>query len=346
MVNEATTQITVAPVNALALPEELQFRAEFAAINRFQQIVHATMIKDQDYGVIPGTQKPTLLKPGAEKIAKLLHLADEYEIVDRQEDWAKPFFRYLIRCKLTHIETGCMVSSGLGECNSMEAKYRWRESKRKCPACGAEAIIKGKAEYGGGWICFKKQGGCGAKYEDGDTAIEDQKQGRVENEDIYSQVNTILKMAKKRALVDAALSAGRLSNVFTQDIEDMAQANREPARTVVNDPAPEDDSRLFDESAPVQTQAAPVVTEAKRTDKTKPAGRIAGTYPTQPASAEGVTEKDITTIFQLKQAAFKFFKLQPQDVLKELGVKADGDLTDKPWDCWLKIKAAKVGPTT
>jgi hypothetical protein len=44
---------------------------------------------------------------------------------------------------------------------------------------------------------------------------------RLDNEDIYSQVNTILKMAKKRALVDAALSAGRLSDVFTQDIEDM-----------------------------------------------------------------------------------------------------------------------------
>jgi hypothetical protein len=33
-----------------------------------------------------------------------------------------------------------------------------------CPKCGAAAIIKGKAEYGGGWVCFKKKGGCGAKF--------------------------------------------------------------------------------------------------------------------------------------------------------------------------------------
>ena len=33
--------------------------------------------------------------------------------------------------------------------------------------------------------------------------------------------NTVLKMAKKRALVDAALLVGSLSDVFTQDIEDM-----------------------------------------------------------------------------------------------------------------------------
>ena len=38
---------------------------------------------------IPGTNKPTLLKPGAEKIAKLLGLADSYEIMDRQEAAAR-----------------------------------------------------------------------------------------------------------------------------------------------------------------------------------------------------------------------------------------------------------------
>ena len=209
---------------ALALPDEAQFITDMQAINRFQQIVHSTMVVDLDYGIIPGTQKPTLLKPGAEKIAKLLGLSDQYEIMDKAEDWNQPLFRYLIKCRLIHLATGSVISEGLGECNSMESKYRWRESKRKCPICEAEAIIKGKEQYGGGWICFKKIGGCGAKWDDGDLEIEEQKIGRVENDDIYSQVNTILKMAKKRALVDAALSAGRLSDIFTQDIEDTSHA--------------------------------------------------------------------------------------------------------------------------
>jgi len=204
----------------LALPDEEQFKHDMQAINRFQQIVHSTMVVDLDYGIIPGTQKPTLLKPGAEKIAKLLGLSDQYEILDKAEDWQQPLFRYLIKCRLVHLATGSVISEGLGECNSMESKYRWRESKRKCPICGAEAIIKGKEQYGGGWLCFRKTGGCGAKFEDGDSEIEEQQIGRVENDDIYSQVNTILKMAKKRALVDAALSAGRLSDIFTQDMED------------------------------------------------------------------------------------------------------------------------------
>ena len=57
---------------------------------------------------------------------------------------------------------------------------------------------------------------------------------RIENDDVFSQVNTILKMAKKRALVDAALSAGRLSEVFTQDIEDFKPVQRaEPEKPPV-----------------------------------------------------------------------------------------------------------------
>ena len=211
-------------ITALTLPDEEQFRHDMQAINRFQQIVHSTMIPDLDYGIIPGTTKPTLLKPGAEKIAKLLGLSDQYEILDKSEDWHEPLFRYLIKCRLIHLATGSVISEGLGECNSMESKYRWRESKRKCPVCGVEAIIKGKEQYGGGWLCFKKTGGCGAKWEDGEPEIEGQTIGRVENDDIYSQVNTILKMAKKRALVDAALSAGRLSDIFTQDMEDTGHA--------------------------------------------------------------------------------------------------------------------------
>ena len=204
---------------SLMLPDEQTIRHDLEAIRQFQAIVRNALTEGHDYGTIPGTPKPTLLKPGAEKMAKLLGLADHYEIMHSVEDWDRPLFRYLVKCQLVSIKTGVIISEGLGECNSMESKYRWRDSKRKCPECEAEAIIKGKEEYGGGWLCFGKKGGCGAKFFDGAPEIEDQEIGRVENDDIYSQVNTILKMGKKRALVDAALSAGRLSELFTQDIE-------------------------------------------------------------------------------------------------------------------------------
>ena len=203
------------------MPNELEVRQTMKAIEAFRKVVHECLVDGIDYGIIPSTTKPTLLKPGAEKIVKLLGLANESEIVEQINDWAQGLFHFVVRMRLTHISSGVVVASGLGEANSMEAKYRWRDAKRKCPKCGAEAIIKGKEEYGGGWVCFKKQGGCGAKFNIGDTTIGLQKTGRVENDDIYSLVNTILKMAEKRALVGAALSVGRLSDVFTQDIEDI-----------------------------------------------------------------------------------------------------------------------------
>jgi len=190
---------------ALALPDEQSFRRDIQALHKFQQIVHASMIEGKDFGVIPGTQKPTLLKPGAEKIAKLLGLADTYDILDRQEDWIKPFFRYLVKCKLVSIKNDVVISEGLGECNSMESRYRYRWVNEKDLPAGIDktklVTQERTAKNGGHWTVY-----------------------RMENEDIYSQVNTILKMAKKRSLVDAALSAGRLSDLFTQDMEDMPRA--------------------------------------------------------------------------------------------------------------------------
>ena len=44
---------------------------------------------------------------------------------------------------------------------------------------------------------------------------------KINNPDICSLVNTILKMAKKRAFIDAVLQVASLSEVFTQDLEDM-----------------------------------------------------------------------------------------------------------------------------
>lgn len=249
---------------ALTLPDEQTFRRDIAAINRFQDIVHANMKSGQDYGVIPGTRKPTLLKPGAEKIAKLLGLADLYEIIDRQEDWQTGFFRYLVKCKLVSVRNDVTISEGLGECNSLESKYRWRWV---FPDDVPENIDKQKL--------LKRTG----KRRDGKGTYT---QYRLENEDIYSQVNTILKMAKKRALVDAALSAGRLSEVFTQDVEDMgivpSESPVEPTQEPISpirkkvieklqeEPAPATEPEVKS-TAPKTDTPAPNIEQAERDSK-------------------------------------------------------------------------------
>jgi hypothetical protein len=199
-----------------------------SAVERYQQVtefVSRVLRSDVDYGVIPGTEKRTLLKPGAEKLTTFFGLSTRFHLLERIEDWTgeahggEPFFYYLYRCRL--LRGDLLIAESDASCNSRETKYRWREAQRTCPACGQAAIIKGREEYGAGWVCFRKRGGCGAKYPDGDEAIESQQTGRVFNPDIADQVNTIQKMAQKRSLVAAVLIAVNASEFFTQDVEDM-----------------------------------------------------------------------------------------------------------------------------
>ena len=194
----------------------------YSAVTEF---VSRVLRRDVDYGVIPGTEKRTLLKPGAEKLTTFFGLSTRFQLLERIEDWTgeghggEPFFYYLYRCQLSRGDL--LIAESDGSCNSRETKYRWRESQRVCPVCAQAAIIKGREEYGGGWVCFRKRGGCGAKFCDGDEAIESQQTGRVFNPDIADQVNTIQKMAQKRSLVGAVLLAVNASEFFTQDVEDM-----------------------------------------------------------------------------------------------------------------------------
>lgn len=191
-----------------------------------------------DYGPIPGAgKKKVLLKSGADKLCELYGLYDEYEI-EAQENFETKLFYYKITCILKSRRDDSVVGTGVGSCSTYESKYRWRDEQRKCPKCDSPAIIKGKEEYGGGWLCFAKKGGCGAKFKDGDTAIEGQKIGRMENPDIMDTVNTVLKMAKKRAKIDAVIGVTRSSGIFTQDLEDVPMPPAKPPVAVTTEDIP------------------------------------------------------------------------------------------------------------
>jgi hypothetical protein len=188
-----------------------------------------------DYGVIAGTKKKTLLKSGADKLCEVYGLYDEY-LITSTIDWEKGLFDYEVKCVLKSRRDDSVVGTGLGCCSSFESKYRWRESQRTCPKCQSTAIIRGKAEYGGGWLCFAKKGGCGAKFPDGDKAIEAQVLGRVENPDIIDIKNTVLKMAKKRAKIDATIGATRSSGILTQDLDELpAPKDAKPVAVTTED---------------------------------------------------------------------------------------------------------------
>jgi hypothetical protein len=199
------------------VPEQL-----LTQVGLIQAVMAKVMLDGQHYGVIPGTgDKPSLLKPGAEKLCMTFRLrpligANDIEIVDFEGGHRE----YRVTC---HIMTqdGDELATGLGSCSTLETRYRFRKAEQACPECGKATIIKGKKEYGGGWLCWAKKGGCGSKFGDGDERIENQNMGRVEHDNPSDYWNTCLKMAKKRAFVDGTLTATAASDMFTQDVEDM-----------------------------------------------------------------------------------------------------------------------------
>jgi len=191
-------------------------------VSLIQEVMTKVMHEGEHWGKIPGCgPKPSLLKPGAEKLSTTFRLAPTYEIQER--DLANGHREYRVICTLTHIPTGQVVGQGVGACSTMESKFRYRNKEKVCPKCGKETIIVGKPEYGGGFICFGKKGGCGAKFKSDDASITSQVTGKMEYEDPADYYNTVLKMAKKRAHVDAVLTATAASDIFTQDVEDMVQ---------------------------------------------------------------------------------------------------------------------------
>lgn len=155
-----------------------------------------------DYDTIPGTPKPSLLKPGAERLLQFFGLGHEVKCVNKIEDWEKGFFFYHYKVTITHPNhPGFVVAECEGSCNSKESKYAYRwVSAKEAQAMGLD--LKSLPS---------KNSGNYTKY-------------RVPNDDIYSQVNTIQKMAIKRALVGATLQATGASGLFTQDIEDNPEA--------------------------------------------------------------------------------------------------------------------------
>jgi hypothetical protein len=205
-----------------AVEDEFPIQRLVAQKASIQRAMTAVMKPDEHYGIIPGTgkNKPSLFQPGADTLCFLFRLRADYEPVHvvEQETW----LAFTIRCRLFHIDTGKEWGSGMGSANSREKRYASQASAKSCPKCGKTTIIKGKDEYGGGWLCWKKQGGCDAKFKDGDATIENQ--AAVATTGVWDLHNTIWKMACKRARVAAVLTATAASDCFTQDLEDLVDA--------------------------------------------------------------------------------------------------------------------------
>jgi hypothetical protein len=194
--NEA---VTVVPHGAPIAPVQRLTATDIVARTLLvQEVMKAVMKKDVHYGVVPGTDKPSLLQPGAEKLLMAFQLAPELEVDDLSI--SGEVARYRVRARIRHVPTDEVVGEGVGECSTDEEKYRWKKA-----VCDEEFLATPIDRRREKWRASDR-----GKYV--------VKQIRTEPADL---ANTVLKMAKKRALVDGAKSTCAASDVFEQDLEDL-----------------------------------------------------------------------------------------------------------------------------
>jgi len=158
------------------------------------------LVEGVDYGTIPNAgDKKVLMKSGAEKLAAFFGLTVELELLDKVEQWDPPaFFYYRYKARVTMPDG--RIAEGEGSANSREKKYRYRYLKER----EYDSNIHGPA------VEIEKTGRYGPY-----------KVYQVENPEPYDLVNTIQKMAQKRAYVAGVLLAVGASAFFTQDLEDI-----------------------------------------------------------------------------------------------------------------------------
>lgn len=154
-----------------------------------------------DYGLIRGTEKPALLKPGAEKIRRAFNLrVESLDCVKETVDMQNGFIDYTYKCVLTS-KDGARLGICDGNANSKEDKFKYTyKPAEKVPP--RKDIEKLKTEGKGKW---KKSGEKWIWME------------RTENPDVFAAKNSIQKVAQKRAFVGAVLMASGTSEFFTQD---------------------------------------------------------------------------------------------------------------------------------
>ncbi len=168
---------------------------------------------EKDYGPpFPGSKAKQLYTSGADKCCQFLGVYPRPRNIERIEEWGrgqgeKAFFHFEDEVDLVSLRTGQVVAIGVGSCNTLESKYRWRKLERVCPECGVAAIKKSKypdRETGDiGFYCNKNMQGCGENFRSDDEDIIDQEIGVVENDDVAGMHHTIRRMSVKRAKVHA-----------------------------------------------------------------------------------------------------------------------------------------------
>ena len=243
-------------------------------VNMIQHVLRDVMIDGEHFGTIPGCgEKKVLFKSGSEKIMLTFRLSNDTEI--EVLEMLNGHREYRIKCTLFSPD-GQRLGTGVGSCSTMEGKYRYRAGtgdvtnvpvpkgywdarnsgdmqkaaktlKDAAAAAGLDGDKFGTKKCDAGWMIA--------------TIID-----KAEHDNPADYYNTCLKMAKKRALVDATLTTTAASDIFTQDIEDDPDLYRRPGSIYTHE---QTQAELKEAPAPAKEGPQKTVAERRNENPTQ-----------------------------------------------------------------------------
>jgi hypothetical protein len=193
--NEEGIHIIEKPKVPQVTPESIQETMQ--SISLFQDMVREILVRDIDYGRIPGTPQDSLWDPGASKTISSFNCYCGQRRILRLDD-NETRIVVCVEVPLISRRLQQEVGSGIGAASTLETKYKYR------------------------WVAHPKEWG----YDDDAIKTFKTKRGRedgrettlyrIPNPEHSELLNTIIKMASKRAEVDAAESLPGVSSVLRQ----------------------------------------------------------------------------------------------------------------------------------
>ena len=340
--NGDDTSVTRAPLE-MATFEELKLQTQ-----QLDQFYKNLMVQGTDYGVIPGTQKPTLLKPGAELLRIWSGLTPEFEVDNTGTDLERGIFAYQVKCSLYNKE-GRLIGQGVGFCSSLEAKYRyrWLSDRELPPGIDKSGLVfkeRTSSRTGGKWRVY-----------------------RVENDNPQDQANTVLKISKKRSFVDGILTVTGAGRIFTQDIEDMVDEasvtpppkpggkttsktqgqGKDQAKDKKNSAESKSGSKAGDQPPTENKETA--ITTGEEKQGMSMTTEIPLEYSATDTAPEGDNQDKelareqaaIKSLADMYKACYEDFGMQPAAVMAELNVKANNEIVATPWECYRRVAAVR-----
>lgn len=261
---------------ALALadykPKNLIDLAQSAAV--MQRLLKGIMKVDVHYGKIPGTPKPTLYKPGAEKILSTFMISAEPIVKNLSTDDCY-FYEVTV---IGRTPDGTIIGYGIGNASTDEEKYKWREAvcQEEFDATPLERRrVKWFKGYNGGKATSKNQ-------------------VRTNHADLS---NTVLKMAKKRGMIDMVLTSTAASDLFSQDLEDL--------KDIIDITDYQKPTGKPEVKTPQSTQQSSQQQDQGATDK-DPAAKISGggaVYLTKQLDAKNIPHADFCSYMKVSTIA-------------------------------------------